>query len=565
MRSMRRHVPLAFVVLLAAAFIVGALGCAQRKEEADPFFDKWKTMATNSTGFSPSRETRDLKPRAVLRQEKVAEEQDQQARPLPTVPVTLKLHNVDVGVALRSLAAAAGRNIILSPGVKGAVNVNVNRVPWADVFKGMLDSNGLDYAWQGELIKVMTMADKKAELERTTLENQRMAQKLKGRKVGPLITSVLDVRYAEAAELKKNLEGFLSKDDMGKPVGSVVVDTFTNSLIIQAVEDDQRKLMTLVANLDKPRSQIQLKAHIVEATKETARDLGIQWGGVNRVGNMAGSNSLWITPGGTNGAPSTTYPGTWSYNPFFGSPGVSGQGSGINFPIDTTGKSGAGSLGLMFGTIGGNILEMQLSALQENSKINILSSPSISTLDNQMAFTENGEKVPYVSTNAQGDREVKFEDAVLRLEITPHVIDEKNLKLKVLVKKDEVDLTRTVEGNPFIIKKQTETTLIVQDGETIVISGLTKDRKTTSREGIPGLHDVEGLGWLFGRDAKGSKLEEVLIFITPTVLPYRELAEQGGTQSITVQPGQIGQIGQTIQSGQQGQSPVVSQPVLPRQ
>ncbi len=561
MRSMRRHVPLAFVVLLAAAFIVGTLGCAQRKEEADPFFDKWKTMSTNSTGFSPSRETRDLKPRAVLRQEKVAEEQDQQARPLPTVPVTLKLHNVDVGVALRSLAAAAGKNIILSPGVKGAVNVNVNRVPWADVFKGMLDSNGLDYAWQGELIKVMTMADKKAELERTTLENQRIAQKLKGRKVGPLITTVLDVRYAEAAELKKNLEGFLSKDDAGKPVGSVVVDTFTNSLIIQAVEDDQRKLMTLVSNLDKPRAQIQLRAHIVEATKETARDLGIQWAGLGRSGNAGNGDRFYVTPGGTSGS-TTTNPQSGGYTPFFGSPGVSGQGNGVNFPIDTTGKSGAASLGLMFGTIGGNILEMQLSALQENNKVNILSSPSISTLDNQMAFTENGEKVPYVSTNAQGDREVKFEDAVLRLEITPHVIDDKNLKLKVLVKKDEVDLTRTVEGNPFIIKKQTETTLIVQDGETIVISGLTKDRKSTGRSGVPGLHDVEGIGWLFGSDSKASKLEEVLIFITPSVLPYRELAEQGATQSITVQPGQVGQ---TIQSGQQGQPPVVSQPVLPRQ
>ncbi|WP_442935475.1 type IV pilus secretin PilQ [Nitratidesulfovibrio sp. 1201_IL3209] len=549
MRSMRRHVPLALVVLLAAAFIVGTLGCAKRKEEPDPFFDKWKTMATNSTGFSPSRETRVIQPRAVLKQDKVAEEQDQQSRPLPTVPVTLKLHNVDVGVGLRSLAAAAGKNIILSPGVKGSVNINVNRVPWADVFKGMLDSNGLDYAWQGELIKVMTLADKKAELERTTLENQRMAQKLKGRKVGPLITTVLDVRYAEAAELKKNLEGFLSKDDQNKPVGSVVVDTFTNSLIIQAVEDDQKKLMTLVANLDKPRAQIQLRAHIVEATKETARDLGIQWGGVNRVGNMAGSNNLWITPGGT-GTGTPTNPQAGGYTPFFGSPGLSSQGSGINFPIDTTGKSGAGSLGLLFGTIGGNMLEMQLSALQENNRVNILSSPSISTLDNQMAFTENGEKVPYVSTNAQGDREVKFEDAVLRLEITPHVIDDKNLKLKVLVKKDEVDLTRTVEGNPFIIKKQTETTLIVQDGETIVISGLTKDRKSTTRSGVPGLHDVEGLGWLFGRDAKGNKLEEVLIFITPTVLPYREMAEQQATQHITVQP---------------GQPPVVDEPVLPRQ
>ncbi|MGJ3524321.1 type IV pilus secretin PilQ [Nitratidesulfovibrio sp. D1] len=552
MRSMRRHVPLALVVLLAAAFVLGTLGCAKRKEEADPFFDKWKTMATNSTGFSPSRETRVIQPRAVLRQDKVAEEQDQQARPLPTVPVTLKLHNVDVGVGLRSLAAAAGKNIILSPGVKGSVNINVNRVPWADVFKGMLDSNGLDYAWQGELIKVMTLADKKAELERATLENQRMAQKLKGRKVGPLVTTVLDVRYAEAAELKKNLEGFLSRDDQNKPVGSVVVDTFTNSLIIQAVEDDQRKLMTLVANLDKPRAQIQLKAHIVEATKETARDLGIQWGGINRVGNIAGSNNLWVTPGGTGGTAGAN-PQGGGYTPFFGSPGISGQGSGINFPIDTTGKSGAGSLGLLFGTLGGNMLEVQLSALQENSKINILSSPSISTLDNQMAYTENGEKVPYVSTNAQGDREVKFEDAVLRLEITPHVIDDKNLKLKVLVKKDEVDLTRTVEGNPFIIKKQTETTLIVQDGETIVISGLTKDRKSTGRSGVPGLHDVEGLGWLFGSDSKGSKLEEVLIFITPTVLPYREMAEQGATQQITVQPGLA------------GQAPAIDQQVLPRQ
>ncbi|KAF5031489.1 Bacterial type II and III secretion system protein [anaerobic digester metagenome] len=93
----------------------------------------------------------------------------------------------------------------------------------------------------------------------------------------------------------------------------------------------------------------------------------------------------------------------------------------------------------------------------------------------------------------------------------------------------------------------------MQDGETIVISGLTKDRKSTGRSGVPGLHDVEGLGWLFGSDSKASKLEEVLIFITPAVLPYREMAEQGATQQITVQPGQA------------GQPPVIDQAVLPRQ
>ncbi len=134
----------------------------------------------------------------------------------------------------------------------------------------------------------------------------------------------------------------------------------------------------------------------------------------------------------------------------------------------------------MFGSIGGNILDLQLSALQKDGKLNILSSPSITTLDNQKAFTENGEKVPFSTLDTSvtpPTRTVKFEDAVLRLEITPHVIDGQNLSMKILVKKDEVDLTRTVDGNPFIIKKQTETSLIVQDGETIVISGLTKQRK----------------------------------------------------------------------------------------
>lgn len=508
-----------FTALLAVALVAGC--ASKKKDDTDPFFSKWQSLASNSTGFSPPKVVRDVKPKTLLRQEEVTAKQEEQKRPLPQMPVTLKLHNVDVGVALRSLAAAANTSIIVSPGVKGTASINVTKVPWEDVFKGILASNALDFAWRGELIQVMTLADKKAEVERELLETQRVAQQLKGRKVGPLVTSVIEVRYAEAAELKKNLEGFLSKDEQNKPVGAVVVDTHTNSLIVQAVEDDLSKIITLVNNLDKPRAQILLKAHIVEATRDTARDLGIQWGGVGRSGNMGDGNRMWITPGGT-GPTTPTNPQQGGATPVIPPGGLSGQGFGMNFPVNKAGKTAMGSLGLMFGTIGGNMLEVQLSALQDNGKLNILSSPSISTLDNQMAFTENGEKVPYVSTNAQGDREVKFEDAVLRLEITPHVIDDANLKLKVQVKKDEVDLTRTVEGNPFIIKKQTETTLIVQDGETVVISGLTKERNSTRRQGLPYLQDVEGIGALFGNDAKANKLEDVLIFITPAILPYRE-------------------------------------------
>jgi type IV pilus assembly protein PilQ len=200
----------------------------------------------------------------------------------------------------------------------------------------------------------------------------------------------------------------------------------------------------------------------------------------------------------------------------------------IDFPVGDaaiTTAGGVSALGLAFGTVGGNILEMQLTALQSKGKLNILSSPSITTLDNQMAFTENGERVPFVSYS-DGDQEVSWEDAVLRLEITPHVIDGQTLKMKILVKKDEVDTSRTVAGNPFIIKKQTDTTLMVRDGETIVISGLSKQRNSSGDSGVPGLKDVPGLGYLFKADSRAETMEEVLIFITPRILKPEVLSQK---------------------------------------
>ena len=119
---------------------------------------------------------------------------------------------------------------------------------------------------------------------------------------------------------------------------------------------------------------------------------------------------------------------------------------------------------------------------------------------------------------------VSFEDVVLRLEITPHVIDDKNLKMKVVVKKNEINPGRNVLGNPGIFKKETSTNLIVRDGETIVISGLTKDTVQDSESGIPGMKDVPRLGWLFKSLGTSETKEEVLIFITPRILPVPTVA-----------------------------------------
>ncbi len=357
----------------------------------------------------------------------------------------------------------------------------------------------------------------------------------------------MPVDYASPKDLKDNLETFLTREKDGKTSrGSVKVDSHTNSLIIQAIRDDLTKMIPIIKRLDKPTPQILIKAHIVEATKDAARRLGVQWGG-GYTGGL-GSRSMWVTPGGTNTTGTAPFdPIAGGYNPLgvggpggdIGSYGLSGQGLGLNFPgTAISNATGYGALGLLYGTIGGNILELQLNALQTDGKVNILSSPSITTLDNQKAYTESGERVPYETTTTSGGStttNINWEDAVLRLEITPHVIDDVHLKMAINVKKNEVDLTRTTKsGYPFIIKKQTETNLIVRNEETIVISGLSKQRITHSDEGLPWVKDVPVLGWLFKGDNKSNSMEELLVFITPKILPQYQTADAKGSVKVDV-------------------------------
>jgi type IV pilus assembly protein PilQ len=147
------------------------------------------------------------------------------------------------------------------------------------------------------------------------------------------------------------------------------------------------------------------------------------------------------------------------------------------------------------------------------------------TLDNQMASTENGEEIPYVTpATATSPATVTWKKAVLRLEITPHVIDPKNIKMTIVVKKDEPNYSVTTPGGYPLIVKETKTDLVVADGETIVISGFTKQTGSKGDSGVPWLKDIPVLGWLFKGEAKSESMEEVLIFITPNIMKSQEMA-----------------------------------------
>lgn len=518
-----------FSVTLAIVLTMFIGGCAGSKPEVKyPVVDQehWSKLSEISKGYSPSPSKREISV-SDYRQQVEQNKAKNRERPLPTQKVSLKMRNADVKSVLRALARAADVNILVKDDVKWNTSVDFSATAWDQVFNGLLKAYGLTYAWEGDILRVMTLDDKEQALKLETLREKQQAQELAVKTSEPLSTVVIAIDYADAKGLRDNLQEFLPKDKEGKAArGSVRIDEHSNSLIIQATREDIEQMIPMIERIDKPTPQILIRANIVETTKTVARDLGIQWGGLSKKrvngGEVTTSTVVTKNPPATEGTTSTT--------------GLGGQGFGVSFPVGTSAAQnagGLGTLGLMYATLSGDFLEMQLQALQQDGKINIISSPSITTIDNQKAFAESGERVPYVSTSTVSGgttQEVKFIDAVLRLEITPHVIDGKNLKMKIIVKKDEVDASRAVQGNPYIIKKQTETTLIVQNGETIVISGLTRQKNSNSNSGLPGLKDVPVLGWLFKGESRSDSMEEVLIFITPHILPPR--SPEAGNMSL---------------------------------
>jgi len=516
--------PAKILGLLVALLSALAMGCAAQNKPTSAVEDAaavWKAMEKQSQGHSPRGKFLLAEPPTIIDSPELNGSMPKLApASLPSTRMSLRMHNADVVAVLQALSRAAGRSVVISPGVTGAINVNIVDRPWDEIFNGILAANRLTYALEGNTIRVMAADDLKGALDLETIRRKTLAERAAAVKEEPLVTSVAKVRFADAKMLQKTVEATLTKDQNGKPVGSIQVDDLTNSLIIQSVAPDIAKVTRLLSKLDAPRAQIKLKAHIVETTKEVARDLGILWGG-NYSGRVRNGNNFGVSGGNSIDSSTTSSSGTSTTNT--ATVGTGNLGSlGASFPAANVASTTTGlALDLTFGKTNGNILESQLQALATENKLNIISSPSISTMDNQKAYTEAGERVPYQTSTGTGTDltyTVNFQDAVLRLEITPHIIDDEFIKLTVLVQKDEVDSSRTVSGNPYIIKKKTETTLIARNGETVVISGLSKLKNQLQEAGVPGLKDVPGLGWLAKSESKDDLKDEFMIFITPTVL-----------------------------------------------
>ncbi len=448
---------------------------------------------------------------------------------LPDRPISLDMRNVDLGLLLRTLARIAGQNLVLSENVRGMASLAIEKQSWRDVFLSLLRTYGLTYAWEGDIIRVMTAEDITKDFQLLELEQRRRAKKREIENVAPLETEVYAVRYGDVENLGQIFTDLLRDEGDLRRRGAVMVDPFTNSLVVQANRRDLERVDRLLAALDRPTAQIRIEARIVEASSDTARELGIEWGGYYRAGG--GDRNFWVVPG-VNSFTGTTEDADAGADAGADSgliqrlPGILSEirgGSGLN-------------IGFFGERVGDYLLGVQLSALERAGKLRILSSPSISTLDNQTATIESGREVPFQTVD-EGEVNVEFKEAVLRLEVTPHLIGPGLLKLRIITNKDELDFSNTVDGNPIVITKRARTSVLLRDGQTTVIGGLRRETLSDSERGIPYLMDIPLLGRLFRRDSKNENMEEILIFITPRVLRDIDSAREGPKPAMFGSPG----------------------------
>jgi len=266
--------------------------------------------------------------------------------------------------------------------------------------------------------------------------------------------------------------------------------------------------------------QISIEAQIIEANEAFVKQIGVQWGGglwttANGVtlGALGGSAGYATQTVGSTTSGATTIQQTFPNGVGFGNSNLA-----VNFPYTF---SNTPLLGVLAG--GSNfVVSAQIHALESSSEGKIISSPKVTTLDNVKATIKQGEEVPYVTESTSGGvvtRTVQFKEAVLKLDVKPTITPEGKISMEIKATNDRADYTRSIQGNPPIIKNEVDSTVVVHDGDTIVIGGIYKSENENLTSGVPGLYKVPILGWLFKAENEQRTKREILIFITPKVVP----------------------------------------------
>ena len=429
------------------------------------------------------------------------------ARPPGARPgrLSMDFKDADINNLLRIIAEVSGQNIVAGDEVKGKVTVRLVDVDWEKALETILRINNLDYVWEENIIRVASAG--KLEAERAARAKAALAvQDVK--RAAPLKTEILKVNYAKPADVVKALDKLKTP---GR--GSISVDDRTASLIIEDIEETIRSMKKLLTELDVPTPQVMIEARLVEILANHSRELGIEWGGRYNPGTPSGGGeAIGISDIFGAAATAITNPGTGF---------LAGQTipHAINLPTTNT----AGTLGVTVGRVDGRlVLGARLSLFETQGKSRTLSTPRITTLDNEEAEIKVGTQVPFTTVDSSGRTVIAFQDAFLRLKVTPHVTADKHVSMKIEAENTTQGTRIDFSGGfafPLNTRKAT-TRLLVGDGSTAVIGGLVQTTESATENKVPWLGNIPVLGWLFKNRSENIEpaRTELLIFITPSLV-----------------------------------------------
>jgi type IV pilus secretin PilQ/predicted competence protein len=381
--------------------------------------------------------------------------------------ITLDAQGADIKTVLRTISDFAGVNIVSGQDVEGEVYVHIKDTPWEEALDILLKAYGYSYREEFGMIRVAeTQALMKEELDQKTAENKKDD-------LLPLVTRIVFVNNSNAEELRMALENIVSNR------GMISVDEGSNSLIVNDIEKNIEKIESMVRELDKRTYQVDINAKLVEIDVEASRELGIDWALMNLSSStLDGVGSAEVTSNIAKSATKLTYGTVQSWGEF----------------------------------------AAVFKALETSNKANLISNPRITTMDNREASILVGKEIPLIVADEAGNPITELTKIGIMLRVTPHVNSDRTITLDLHPEVSDLQSEATAQGGVIITTSEADTRVIVGDGETAVIGGLIKEIESEYVSGVPILKDIPGIGWFFSSKSKSTKQQELVIFVTPTIV-----------------------------------------------
>lgn len=416
--------------------------------------------------------------------------------------ISINFQDIPVRNVLQLIADYNDFNLVVSDSVIGNLTLRLDGVPWQQVLDIILQVKGLDKRVDGNVILVAPRAELDLR-EQQVLEKSKLEQEL-----GELKSEIIKINFAKATDIADMIGGD-GTVSMLSDRGSITIDERTNSLLIRELADNISVIREIIESLDIPVKQVQIEARIVTVTEGNLDELGVRWGvsstnGSFKVGGSIEGNYPTIQPynSGDSGDDSSALDNYLSVNLGAASPNA----SSIAFQVAKLGSD--------------TLLDLELSALQQESKAEIISSPRLITTNKKPAYIEQGTEIPYLESSSSGATSVAFKKAVLSLKVTPQITPDNRLVLDLSVTQDRPgQVVKTGTGEAVAIDTQRiGTQVLVNNGETVVLGGIFQHSVSNTVDKVPVLGDLPLLGALFRRSYENVGKSELLIFVTPKVV-----------------------------------------------